>query len=321
MSLPRAVIPGSCSLITRRCSERRFFLKPSPSTNACFWYVLAWAANRHNIGVVAACAMSNHYHLVVVDHDGKLPNFLRDFNSFLARCMNAHLGHWEGFWDRAQTSVVTLTDAASQLDKTNYVLTNPVKDHLVGTVAAWPGANSLNDTRKDSQGRRSITINRPEKFFRSDERAPSRLPDSVTLTLISPPEWEADEFHKAIVEQVAETEKDIQSARVRDKNVSWGVSPSINSVGINHPRPMPSAVSSHLALLVKISGVVSRPSCATRHFFRPIARHTTSIDGAKKPSFQPGPGNWPKRVQPSFNRADRVLCIQAFAPETAGRVP
>ena len=127
-----------------------------------------------------------------------------------------------GFWDRAQTSVVTLTDAASQLDKTNYVLTNPVKDHLVGTVAAWPGANSLNDTRKDSQDRRSITVKRPDKFFRSDERAPSRLPDSVTLTLISPPEWEADEFRKAIAEQIAKTEEDIQSARVRDKKRVMG---------------------------------------------------------------------------------------------------
>ena len=34
MSLPRAVVAGRCCLITRRCSERRFFLKPSPRTEA-----------------------------------------------------------------------------------------------------------------------------------------------------------------------------------------------------------------------------------------------------------------------------------------------
>ena len=134
----------------------------------------------------------------------KLPNFLRDFvvdhDGFLARCMNAHLGHWEGFWDRAQTSVVTLTDAASQLDKTNYVLTNPVKDHLVGTVAAWPGANSLNDTRKDSQGRRSITI-RPEKFFRSDERA------APSVTRLSPHQSGKRTNSKSIVEQIRRPKK------------------------------------------------------------------------------------------------------------------
>ena len=120
--------------MTRRCSERRFFLKPSPRTNQAFWYVLARAARKHNVGVAAACAMSNHYHLVVVDNDGRLPAFLRDFNSLLAKCMNANWGRWEPMWDGAQTSVVHLTDGASQLEKTTYVLTNPVKDHLVGAV-------------------------------------------------------------------------------------------------------------------------------------------------------------------------------------------
>ena len=127
-------------MVTRRCSERRFFLRPSPKTNQAFWYILGWAARKYNIGVVAACAMSNHYHLIVIDHDGRIPDFLRDFNSLLSRCINAHLGRWESLWDTAQTSLVELTDAASQLEKTTYVLTNPVKDHLVGSVDSWPGA-------------------------------------------------------------------------------------------------------------------------------------------------------------------------------------
>ena len=220
MSLPRPVIPGSCLLITRRCSERRFFLKPSPTTNACFLYVLAWAANRHNIGVVAACAMSNHYHLVIVDHDGCYPRFLSDFNGILARCMNAHNGHWEGFWDRSQTSVVTLTDADSQLEKSNYVLTNPVKDHLVGTVDAWPGANSFEATRRG----RDITIKRPEKFFRSGDGTTTRMPEFATLALISPPLWDDDTFRTAIVEQVDKTESDTETNRIRDKKRLLGSS-------------------------------------------------------------------------------------------------
>ena len=39
-------------MVTRRCSERRFFLRPSPKTNQAFWYILGWAARKYNIGVV-----------------------------------------------------------------------------------------------------------------------------------------------------------------------------------------------------------------------------------------------------------------------------
>ena len=148
-------------MVTRRCSERRFFLRPSPKTNQAFWYILGWAARKYNIGVVAACAMSNHYHLVVIDHDGRIPDFLRDFNSFLSRCINAHLGRWESLWDTAQTSLVELTDAASQLEKTTYVLTNPVKDHLVGSVDSWPGANSFQNGLKG----KAVVASRPDWFF------------------------------------------------------------------------------------------------------------------------------------------------------------
>ena len=43
MSLPRAIIPGRCYLITRRCSERRFFLRPDRETNNAFVYCMALA--------------------------------------------------------------------------------------------------------------------------------------------------------------------------------------------------------------------------------------------------------------------------------------
>ena len=68
-------------------------------------------------------------------------------NSFLSRCINAHLSRRESLWDTAQ-NLVELTDAASQLEKSTYVLTNPVKDHLVGSVDSWPGANSFQNGLK-----------------------------------------------------------------------------------------------------------------------------------------------------------------------------
>ena len=46
MSLPREVLPGRTYMVTRRCSERRFFLRPDHATNNAFIYCLAMAAAR-----------------------------------------------------------------------------------------------------------------------------------------------------------------------------------------------------------------------------------------------------------------------------------
>ena len=43
MSLPRAILPGRRYLITRRCSERRFLMRPDRETNNAFVYCMALA--------------------------------------------------------------------------------------------------------------------------------------------------------------------------------------------------------------------------------------------------------------------------------------
>jgi hypothetical protein len=42
MTLPRQVVPGRDYMLTRRCSERRFFLRPADNTNNAFIYVWHW---------------------------------------------------------------------------------------------------------------------------------------------------------------------------------------------------------------------------------------------------------------------------------------
>ena len=284
MSLPRAVVAGRCCLVTRRCSERRFFLKPSRRTNQAFWYVLARAARKHNVGVVAACAMSNHYHLVVVDNHGRVPAFLRDFNSLLAKCMNANWGRWEPMWDGAQTSVVHLTDDASQLEKTTYVLTNPVKDHLVGAVTDWPGANSF----VEGQRGRAVVAKRPDWFFKDRGETTSRenhvgprpaqaarswtqgndvgkaragkaLPETETLTFMTPPDWEKEDFRQALADAVQTTETQAAADRAQSKRKVMGRQ-RVRAQHWNHaPTPTPSAEETAPASPAATSGVASRP--------------------------------------------------------------
>jgi putative transposase len=55
--LPRQVLPRQFYLITRRCSQRQFLLRPDTVTNNAFLYCLIAAALRCEIDVLLPCAM------------------------------------------------------------------------------------------------------------------------------------------------------------------------------------------------------------------------------------------------------------------------
>ena len=67
MSLPRAIVPGRCYLVTRRCSERRLFMRPDRETNNAFLYCMALTSHKSEVSIVCVGTTSNHYHAVVVD--------------------------------------------------------------------------------------------------------------------------------------------------------------------------------------------------------------------------------------------------------------
>jgi putative transposase len=46
MPLPREVLPGRTYMITRRCTQRQFLLRPDSATNNAFMYCLAVATQR-----------------------------------------------------------------------------------------------------------------------------------------------------------------------------------------------------------------------------------------------------------------------------------
>ena len=49
MTAPRQILPGTTYMVTRRCSERRFFLRPSAIVNQIFTYCLAYAAQETGV--------------------------------------------------------------------------------------------------------------------------------------------------------------------------------------------------------------------------------------------------------------------------------
>jgi REP element-mobilizing transposase RayT len=184
MTVPRQVLEGATYLVTRRCSERRFFLRPSKVVNQVFLYVLAIAAERYGIWIHSVCVLSNHYHLVLTDPDARLPDFNRYLDGLVARAINCVLGRWESFWDPDSYSAVRLETAADVLEKMVYVLGNPVLAGLVRHGSEWPGLWS----NPDLIGGAATVAERPKEFFR--ENGP--LPASASLQLRLPPGFEGD---------------------------------------------------------------------------------------------------------------------------------
>jgi REP-associated tyrosine transposase len=179
MSLPRAVVPGRSYMITRRCSERRFFLRPDPETNNAFVYCLALAAEKYGVKVIFTVTMSNHHHTGIVDVEGKLPDFLAHFHKLVAKHQNALRGRWEAMWATEQTSAVELTEPEDIFEKMVYALVNPVADHLVEKVEDWPGVSSL----ASSLSGKPLVAKRPGTFFRPD----GDTPPSISLSFFVPP--------------------------------------------------------------------------------------------------------------------------------------
>ena len=180
MSLPRQVLPGQFYLITRRCTQRQFLLRPDPETNNAFLYCLIEAAQRCQIDVLLPCAMSNHYHGVIFDRWGRYPEFVEHFHKMFARSQNALRGRWENFWSSEPVSVVKLVGREAVMDKLVYTATNPVQDHLVERAHQWPGVHGLVALLAG----RPVRATRPRHFFRSE----GTMPEAVELHLAIPPE-------------------------------------------------------------------------------------------------------------------------------------
>jgi putative transposase len=213
MTMPREIIPRRTYLITRRCTQRQFFLRPDEKTNAIFAYCLAEAAERYGIMLVAWVAMSNHYHTVVHDPFGRLPAFLEHFHKMLAKALNVRWGRWENLWSSEETGVTYLPTAHDVFEKVVYVLANPLAEHLVDRIGDWPGCISLHYL-----GGRRTSHERPKSYFRATG---SRMPARVELCATRPPPIAvtggeaSDKWAARVSTAVAERERALRLERQR----------------------------------------------------------------------------------------------------------
>jgi putative transposase len=178
-------------MVTRRCTQRQFLLRPDPETNNAFIYCLAVASKRHETAVLNFMQMSNHLHDGVYDRHGTAPAFYEHFHKLLAKCVNSLRGRWENVFASEQTSAVRLETQDALVEKLVYIATNPVKDGLVARVDDWPGASGYRALLDGTP----LRAHRPRHFFAAD----GDMPEEVSLEVRIPPEL-GD--HDAIVEAV-----------------------------------------------------------------------------------------------------------------------
>jgi REP element-mobilizing transposase RayT len=204
MSVPRQIVPGTTYLLSRRCFNRHFLLRPSNKVNQIFKFCLAAAARKTGVLLHNFCVLSNHYHIVATDIRGDLPGFMHWLNVYVAKCVNAELGRWEYFWAPNSYSAVTLVDRDDVIGKMVYVFTNPVDAGLVPRHEVWPGANSL---LADIDNAPQV-IHRPEGFFREK----GSVPETANLEMVSPAVFEGarSECLATLGARILEKEEEVQ---------------------------------------------------------------------------------------------------------------
>jgi len=180
VTVPRQVLPGKLVCITRRCSERRFFLRPDRRLNELVAYLLAVGCEKFGLELLGVVVMSNHYHLAVHDRHGRHPAFTQWFNALLARAGNHLRRRTDAFWAVEQVNVAELADPEAVLDNLAYLAANPVEALAVRHGRDWPG---LRTDPGDHLAARPRIVRRPKGFFRDE----SELPERATLRLVRPP--------------------------------------------------------------------------------------------------------------------------------------
>lgn len=214
---PRRLLPGGIYSVTRRCSQRQFFLRPSPLVNKILLYCLARAAEKFDVRVHAFCFMSSHLHLVVSDPVVQLPVFMHRLNLGVAKAMNTELGRRENFWAPGSYDHVTLEDDEAVLSAIVYTLMNPVTAGLVRRGHQWPG---LRSNPRDLAGRHVVAA-RAGRYF----SGASKAAESAQFDLVRPPICEDltdAQLSETVRQRVEDQEAECQAQAASEKRSFQG---------------------------------------------------------------------------------------------------
>ncbi len=141
MASGRMHLEDEFHMVTNRCEEGRFFLKPTKEIRHIITYWFARAMNKYGKGldVYSFCFLCNHFHMLCKDNDGSLATFMGYFQGNVAKAINKELGRgpahfWQGHYDDQ-----IIEGERTFWKKYLYVVTNTVKSGLVNRASQWTG--------------------------------------------------------------------------------------------------------------------------------------------------------------------------------------
>ena len=207
---PREVVPGRNIELSRRTHGRMLALLPTALIRQTILYLLALCAERHGVTLYAMVVMFNHYHLLANDADGAFPAFMMDFNSMLARALNAILGRDDSLWSADGYQPLFPQSAASVLDRLRYIYGNPLEANLVSRLADYPHLL----IRPEDIGR-DMVVRRPDHPFFNNGGQPAE----VRVRFDQPPEFgemELGAYQSMLEGIIAEEESAHRERRERE---------------------------------------------------------------------------------------------------------
>lgn len=191
MSQPR-YHPRSVRLwkIGSKCVDDQFLLTPTPALCTLVCLFLAKMQQLYDVKVVGVVFMGNHFHLLLMVYEDRLPDVMRDFKGGLAKAVNALLGRRGALWMERYDDDAVLDDAAAET-ALHYFHANPVRAHVVEKADDYVGVSSW---RAYAEDRDEITHTYLDERAWRDAGALEALRGlymrTVTVKIARPPSWD-----------------------------------------------------------------------------------------------------------------------------------
>lgn len=191
MSKPR-YHPRSVRLwkLGSKCVDDQFLLTPTEEVRTLVFLFLAKMQELHDVEIVAAVFMGNHFHLLLLLHEDRLPDVMRDFKGGLARALNRVHGRRGAFWMERYDDDAVLDDAAVET-AIHYAHANPVRAHVVEKAEDYVGVSSWKAYSED-RGAMTHTYFDEPAWRRAGALESLRALHlrTVTVAIARPPSWQ-----------------------------------------------------------------------------------------------------------------------------------
>jgi REP element-mobilizing transposase RayT len=224
-----------------KCVDDQFLLTPTPDVCALVCLFLAKMQELYDVKVVAVVFMGNHFHLLLLVREARLPGVMRHFKGGLAKALNKLHGRRGALWMERYDDDAVLDYAATET-AIHYFHANPVRAHLVQKADDYVGVSSWKAYSEDTDSITHTTFD--ERAFRragSPESLRGLYARTITVKIARPPSWDGLSTSerrarvRALRSNMCEEEKQASAERAR----TGGVVPSTEELVAREPRSRP----------------------------------------------------------------------------------